>query len=205
MSNSDILDTPPSPKPMEVKVWGMVYFIAITILDILLFLVNFSNNLLKPSVTSDLRYISYFAGGLIYSAMFFSLAVILKAFKEAPFTYTIIYIFCVVNVLQSISYYMMGTNYYILPYLGLPSSILAFILIIMFFLIKHPFLKSHFRLLATAMIVGKAQQYLIPLYIGHNGASPDTMLLGNILFLFVPVVILLIQLKVNKVKLQYEG
>src|SRR5690348_1102378 len=112
MSNDQILDTPSSSKPVEVKVWGIAYFIAITVLDIILFLFNFSNNFFKPSVASDLRYVYYFAGGLIYSAMFFSLAVIIKAFKEAPFTYIIIYIFCVVNVLQSISYYFIGTNYY---------------------------------------------------------------------------------------------
>jgi hypothetical protein len=205
MSNTDqILDSPSDKKTMEVKVWGIQYFIAISVLDILLFIVTFTNNFLKPSYTSDIRYLYYFAGAILYSGMFFSLALILKAFKESSFTYTLIYIFCVVNILQSVSYYIIGTNYYLLSYIALPSSILVLALVIMFFLVKHPFIKGHFKLLATAMIIGKVQQYLIPLYIGYNGASSNTMLLGNLLYLIVPIVILLIQLKVNKVKLQYE-
>jgi len=137
--------------------------------------------------------------------MFVSLAFILNAFKENPFTSMIIYIYCVITFLQTIAFYFIGTNYSLLAYISFPSTALAVILIVMFFLVKHSFIKSHFRLLATAMILSKAQQLLIPYFVGVMEGPSQTILYGSLIHITVPIIILMIQLKVSKVKLEYAA
>jgi hypothetical protein len=205
MSNSEqILDSPSKEKITEVSIKGIKVFIAITILDILLFFGNTLRFFSDLNLPNDLSRVFYVFSALIFSIMFVSVAFILNAFKENPFTATIIYIYCVASFVQSLAFYFINTNYSLLSYISLPSTILVIILIVRFFLVKHTFIKSHFKLLATALIISRAQQYLIPFFVGAMDTPSQTIFYGNLIYLTVPIIILMIQLKVSKVKLEYS-